>query len=1465
MSTEQDPKISGSYIGLQMDTDPLVIRDGEYTYCYCGAITHKDGNDPFIGNMNSNELMASLPQGYMIIGSTKLDRNDTALLLVNLVGNSEIGIYFNGVYTKVAHDKKLNFSIRHGAIVRFKSNYKEERIIYWTDDYNPPRWLNLDNPNFIRKVASDGCSFENTTDLDLDFMKIFKDYVPPCLTVDAVTENGNLKSGGYYFTGQYADVSGNGLTACFPLIGDVPIFQRSLSESFDSITGVDSEQITSKAVTLGISGADTSFTHMNIIAVKVVNGTLAAFKIGTVTTSATRFVYNGAGNREEAMLLDEVIRPAVKYSRAGCLDVTNTQLLLGDLRSAKEYNLQPYFQKVQVQWQSYKAWSDDVAHSYKNPIFATYMRSFRRDEVYALGAVIDWIDGTTSKAFHIPGRKLNKKADGSNFTGTLDQFGNTINPLHWDDDAIYSGDDLYDNINIRHKIYNTATIEGTLNNGSDATLAEYGEMGFYESTNLYDCNKEIYGDDAGKPIRHHLFPDSTILHIHDGEDGVRTLEERVKVAYMGIKLPNILDVIASMPQSIREKIKGWRIVIGDRTYDKSVLASGIMLNALKQDWDFNGDNVATDTRFYPNYPLNDLRPDPYINQSPVLGGGENGNPNTQYNKDAFFFHSPDTHFKKQFIVPGELKINVELYGDVESRFEFMRNMPQFREKGNDNDDAAIQGYSIGWYNNYTKVPQNNIRRKLKDAFYVPFNSKVGGGSTGKSIWNVFRESSVFVSTGKEIANPTRPDTSRFIMTDRDSPPDDQLFGCTFGKKKRNGSIYYGTVKNPQTNQYGNLFDIRYIDTYGCKPDYLPADVVFGGDTYIGKFNLKIQNIFYQNVQSVIDADHGIDGTDFKPAMTVPYTHYYYRNNKAGGSPRNQSRMMCEDNTGHGLFGVFGDGDATALGYLAMALYGIPVFWAESDFNIDLRHTGNTSDTTFYPNLNNGAYGLSDWLHVRNVDKDNTFKYNEDFSRKNDIKLNEPISPFYDPLKDTDTHYNTRCVYSLKSQPEDIQDNWLAFKPLDYYDLPKNKGSLIDIRYIGNYKTLFRMRDSVFMDILYGEMETSLGKVQLGSGKLFEKEPKEILSTENGYGGTLSKFAFNNTEYGPMFPSANSQKCFAITDRLNEITEGADNWLSENLPFKLAEQIKVLSVDNACNPEGIGLLSEWDRDAQLWFVTKRDYEVIDPANIPLLHYKADELLYLGNKQVSLHDKTIFRDCSWTFSFAPHPKRRRWISWYPFIPNFYFVQNNKMFTGLNDSHAATGIYRHGMKGSYQTFYGKKYPFIIEGCASVDGVNTVSNPTVTFLTHAANTGNRSEYVTFNKAILYNNFMCSGLLNLIIQDENKLSTLFKQLKNNADSRDIALRIREGHFNFSDFYDIFKHDSNGLDFFTNDWSNPDFQAAYPIDKVLDTATLNYKARANDYSLLREKWIKYRYIFDNRFDIKLLLQLTIIGNNRSDS
>lgn len=1452
-------KISISAVGLNLDADPTNLEQGEYTYALNATISHRTGGAPFIGNDEGNVKVELLPAGYQIVGQRKLNKNDTALLLASPTGDSEIGLFAKKKYHKIVNDPALAFDIKRNIQVKYKLNYKGERIIYFTADKQHSLFFNIDNPNFLKTIGPDGCELINTDKLDIDYMRIFKNYIRPCMKVIDVVDMGRLISGSYFITSQYADANSNGLSAWFPLIGPIPIFKDSLSQSNETIAGMNSEQMTEKAIVIKITNADTSFSHMNIGIVRVTNGVKRPFRVATINIGTTEYLYTGAGTAETAVELAEMVQPPVSYKSAKTIETTDSELLLGNLRSDKIFNFQPYVSKLQVQFQLFKAWSDDTKNSFKNPLFSTYMRVFRQDEVYGLGLTLEMIDGTET-TWHIPGRRKNTMSNGEPFADRVDQFGNMIPGAEWDSKGVIVGDDIIDPSKIeRYQNYNTAIITGSISTGALEGFTEYGEMSYWESTEKYDCDKDIWGEDAGQPIRHHKMPDSTLFHIHDGLLNDRDYNERVKLNYLGVRLPNIDEVLASLPVEVRSKVKGWRLAVADRTYNKSVQASGIMLNARKQNWRYKSD-LKDDVRLFPNYPLNDLRPDPYIAEKEIPFSGLDPSimpqPFIDYKKDTFFFHSPDTHFKKSFLNNGELKITAEIYGKTDSYYEYVEPYPDFKEKGDDNDKAAIQGTSIATYNNYRLNPMQQTRRKLKDAFYVPFNSKVGGGNTGMPIWNVFRESSVMLSITKDIEDPKVKDNSRFILVDTDEGLDqNERMNKTFRNKTRKASIYYATVKNNIPNQYGSIHDIRYNDSYACSPiENMPDNVVFAGDTYIGPMSLKFQHAFYQNIQEYMEGTKGLPGADFRPAETIAHTMYYYRNRGGSVNPRNQSRMMAEDNQGHGIFGIGGDGNATGLGWLALMMFGVPNFWAESDLNICLRQPGETADQTFYNNMNQGLYKMTDWLGIKTIKKDNSFLVNEDYSAKNDIKLIQTVGPNYDPIADEDTHYSTRVINSLRSQPEDIQDNWIRFRPLDYEDLPKTRGELVDIRFLGNYRTIFRMEQGIYLDNLYSKLGTSSGELSIGNGKMFEKPPTEMISTEHGYAGTCSQFAFINTPWGAFFVSPDQGKVFSIGERVMEITKGLQGWFEQNLPFTLDKQINVLSKDNASNPEGIGIISTWDDEQKRWLLTKKDYSIIDPENIPKIRYVNGQLK-LDERAVSLHDEDIFENKSWTLSY--YPTTQRWISWHSFMPGVYISQDLATF-----SIEGNRILHHNQAGIYHTYDGVKYPFIVENTDKIDGINSFVNPYISFITRTMGKNDESKMVTFNKAHVFNLYESSGILDLVIQDENDLSQIYKILKTTNTSREVALRIREGHFNFSDFYNIVKGSQH---FNTSDWANADYRKQYPIDQVVNHEALDYDKLEGDYGLLRERWLKYRLILDNRHDLKLLLQFVLIANRNSIS
>jgi len=81
-------------------------------------------------------------------------------------------------------------------------------------------------------------------------------------------------------------------------------------------------------------------------------------------------------------------------------------------------------------------------------------------------------------------------------------------------------------------------------------------------------------------------------------------------------------------------------------------------------------------------------------------------------------------------------------------------------------------------------------------------------------------------------------------------------------------------------------------------------------------------------------------------------------------------------------------------------------------------------------------------------------------------------------------------------------------------------------------------------------------------------------------------------------------------------------------------------------------------------------------------------------VSITDPQYFEDVSFTIAYSP--VENKWIGWYSYAPNYYIGQQNYFQTGINQTNDSSefGLWSHLLTNrSYQVFYGKKYPFIVE----------------------------------------------------------------------------------------------------------------------------------------------------------------------------
>jgi len=270
--------------------------------------------------------------------------------------------------------------------------------------------------------------------------------------------------------------------------------------------------------------------------------------------------------------------------------------------------------------------------------------------------------------------------------------------------------DLYDSANnLAYTIYEftgefyvTTTYEVEYNTSvpSIALLLKYvecnpitayeGDFQYWESTEYYPCDTEVWGELAGTPIRHHKFPERyTVPHFQNLLD----ISDKYGLNYtflhpFAVKVDHS-SVLQSIKDSVEQgiiskkdasRIVGYKLYRGNRVNDASVIAKGLLYDV----WEHNK-KLSADTSqkfFYQNYPFNDLHADPFILTNNAHMSSLSDSQSIDYIKNSsnwirplndgefnnrFTLLSPDTSFWN-IPLSGRLHVDMEVYGKAKGHY-----------------------------------------------------------------------------------------------------------------------------------------------------------------------------------------------------------------------------------------------------------------------------------------------------------------------------------------------------------------------------------------------------------------------------------------------------------------------------------------------------------------------------------------------------------------------------------------------------------------------------------------------------------------------------------------------------------------------------------------------------------------------------------------------------------------------------
>ena len=615
------------------------------------------------------------------------------------------------------------------------------------------------------------------------------------------------------------------------------------------------------------------------------------------------------------------------------------------------------------------------------------------------------------------------------------------------------------------------------------------------------------------------------------------------------------------------------------------------------------------------------------------------------------------------------------------------------------------------------IKQRNLELKR---YLIPGVQSVGDD---KNINNYNRESSVYLKTDEDVTPLPYPstspemsiigvvDTSRFTIS--------SIGNCATPGLEEDISVvsYYGSIKNEIINQWGQIYSYETVHTGFEKPINELSQgtyTIFGGDTFIGRFAFKTKLPFFIDNRVGAPDDSDIFYDEIGNIAYPKYWHSarsilndYYAHDEAMGVLYNiisakAHNFDCPNDQGDPPDSwvtpivVTNNPNRTYYdGYFYLFAYGVPSFYCESSYNLDLRQAFNNREGDFWPHVSNHI--PDDWVQESFVSilNDNTYNYNTTYSKQN--KENSFTHLPADWTGDECyTNYPFRAIYSdVQNIDSDNRVNsWLTYRALSYFDFPQNYGALISLDGIENRTILARFSNKTLLYNNLLTIDTSNPQAAyVGSPVLFKGAPPiDFAETDLGYMGTQNKMLLKIPQ-GQISIDAKRGQVFLIqgtkVEDLSGFGSGLNRFFTDHLAFELLRFFPEVDTDN--NFIGAGLHGVFDSKYDRVLITKLDYL---PLSSDIKYDSETKEFYIEKLTaghpclirgtavvdgtpgtpgivlqpkytrtiVELKDPNYFCNKSWTLSFNFNTKS--WISYHSYIPNWYIGENNFFYSGINN---------------------------------------------------------------------------------------------------------------------------------------------------------------------------------------------------------
>lgn len=417
-SNQDSPNVTELSKGLNTDFSPQVQPEGTYRFALNAVDEAELGDSMFRSNEEGNELsennsVTHLPDGAIPIGKCFIGNGDTVIFLVSKNEAISYIYLFNedGTYTELVNDAtstdKLNFSVSHQVDCSYRLRRGCERTLYFTDNFNPPRYYNIDKPYNFQDATGKFAG---------NLFKLFKTYskIPAFQDIEII-EEGILPAGSYNIGVQYIDSDLNS-TEWMTVSDTIIIYNDSLSKTYSEIRGSTNAKNsyqdfgpTNKAIRVTLSNLDTDFPFYRLALIEASNGSGRVSKVtATQELPIKNSVFTFSGNNTPNVLTEEEVRAfSTSIEKVAHVEQLENRLLLANVKGKDVdwWKLQKYASKIQTDAILKTIPLDKmVDNNPKNGLLHTQDVGYMPGEIYSLGIVYTFEDGSTSPVFHIPGK-----------------------------------------------------------------------------------------------------------------------------------------------------------------------------------------------------------------------------------------------------------------------------------------------------------------------------------------------------------------------------------------------------------------------------------------------------------------------------------------------------------------------------------------------------------------------------------------------------------------------------------------------------------------------------------------------------------------------------------------------------------------------------------------------------------------------------------------------------------------------------------------------------------------------------------------------------------------------------------------------------------------------------------------------------------------------------------------------------